>query len=159
VRGVFQKHQVSSTANLDMVVLVFGPNRCVVPYQTAFEILNGVRMAGKMAMRYEGNAVGLWRELATVNDVPVEITPARKFRRSNLAGNVSTWRVDFEESLVVIVLDALEVRLHYADAFKWYTLTRVQAREAQAWAGDTNKQLRATAVLTTAEENEQRGYH
>lgn len=142
-----------------MVEMVFGPNTLRVPYQTAFEILNGVRMAGKMAMRYEGNAVGLWRELAEVNDVPYQPTPSRTFQRSKLQANISSWRVDFEESLVVIVLDALEVRLHYSDAFKWYTRTRVVAREAQAWAGDTKRHMRATAVLTTAEENDRLGYH
>lgn len=142
-----------------MVVLVFGPNSCTVPYQTAFEILNGVRMAGKMAMRYEGNAVGLWRELADVNDIAVELKPARRFRRSKLQPNVESWRVDFEDALVVIVLDALEVRIHYADAFQWYTRTRVVAREAQAWAGDSKRQMRANGVLTSAEDNYRLGYH
>lgn len=142
-----------------MVVLVFGPNRCVVPYLTAFEILNGVRMAGKFAMQYEGNAVGLWRELADVNDIALDVKPARRFRRSKLQANVSNWRVDFEGPVVVIFLDDLEVGIHYADAFQWYTRTRVVAREAQAWAGDSHKRLRATGILTSAEENYRLGYH
>ncbi len=142
-----------------MVVLVFGPNSCTVPYQTAFEILNGVRMAGKFAMQYEGNAVGLWRELAEVNNLALDLKPARRFRRSKLVSDVSSWRVDFEDALVVIVLDALEVRIHYADAFQWYTRTRAVAREAQAWAGDSKRQMRATGILTSAEENYRLGYH
>ena len=155
---VFLSESVTSSANLDMVRLGFGSHRVQIPYQTAFELLAGVKMAGKMASRFEGNKAQNWRELARINTGTRNLTPARRFRRSNLQSNCKTWAVRFEGKLVVMVFNELTVKLHYADAFQWYTGARLAAREAQAWAGDTKRQMRGVGYLNDAEENYKHGF-
>jgi len=155
---VFLKEAVTSSADLDMVLFSFGEHRLVVPYQTAFELLAGVKLAGKMASREDGLDPQAWRELAHVNPSSRNLKPNRRFRRSNLRSNVKTWAVRFEGRLVVLVFNELTVKLHYADALQWYTGARLAAREAQAWAGDTKRQLRAVGYLNDAAENDRLGY-
>lgn len=155
---VFLKESVTSSADLDMVSFTFGAHRVLVPYQTAFEILAGVKLAGKMASRVDGNDPQAWRELARVNNSTRNLTPHRRFRRSNLQSNVKTWEVKFDGALVVLIFNELTVKLHYADALQWYTGARLAAREAQAWAGDSKRQMRAVGYLNDAEENYRLGY-
>lgn len=155
---VFLKESVTSSADLDMVSFTFGAHRVLVPYQTAFEILAGVKLAGKMASRTEGNDPQAWRELARVNPSSRNLTPARRYRRSTLVSNVKTWSVKFEGALVVLVFNELTVKLYYADALTWYTGARLSAREAQAWAGDTKRQMRAVGYLNDAAENYKLGF-
>lgn len=143
---------------MDMAVFVFGKHRVQVPYQTAFEILNGVRLASKMAMRVEGNEATAWRDFARINGASRDLTPARRFRRSNLQSNVKTWAVQFDGPLVVMVFDELTVKIHYSEALPWYTAARLAAREAQAWAGDSKKVMRCVGHLTDAEENYKHGH-
>ena len=155
---VFLKESVTSGSDLDMVLFSFGEHRVVVPYQTAFELLAGVKLAGKMASREDGLDPQAWRELARVNNSSRNLKPNRRFRRSNLTSNVKTWAVKFEGRLVVLVFNELTVKLHYGDALQWYTGARLAAREAQAWAGDTKRQLRAVGYLNDAAENDRLGY-
>ncbi len=155
---VFLKESVTSGSDLDMVLFSFGEHRVVVPYQTAFEVLAGVKLAGKMASRVDGHDPQNWRELARVNGSSRNLTPNRRFRRSNKTSNVSAWSVKFEDRLVVLVFNELTVKLHYSDALTWYTGARLAAREAQAWAGDTKRQMRAVGYLNSAEENDRLGY-
>ena len=155
---VFLSESVTSRANLDMVLLTFGKHRVRIPYQTAFELLAGVKLAGKMASREDGLDPQAWRELARVNNSTRNLTPARRFRRSTLRSNVKSWSVKFDGRLVVLIFNELTVKLHYADALTWYTGARLAAREAQAWAGDTKRQLRAVGYLADAEENYKYGH-
>ncbi len=155
---VFLKESVTSSADLDMVLFSFGEHRLVLPYQTAFEILAGVKLAGKMASRVDGHDPQAWRELARVNNSSRNLKPNRRFRRSNLVSNVKAWSVKFEGRLVVLVFNELTVKLHYSDALTWYTGARLAAREAQAWAGDTKRQMRAVGYLNDAAENDRLGY-
>lgn len=155
---VFLKESVTSSADLDMVLFTFGEHLVLVPYQAAFEILAGVKLAGKMASRVDGLDPQAWRELAHVNNSSRNLTPNRRFRRSNKMSNVKAWSVKFEGRLVVLVFNELIVKLHYSDALTWYTGARLSAREAQAWAGDTKRQMRAVGYLNDAAENDRLGY-
>jgi hypothetical protein len=155
---VFLKESVTSSADLDMVLFTFGKHRVLVPYQTAFEILAGVKLAGKLASRVDGLDPQRWRELARVNPSSRKLTPARRYRRSNKRSNVKSWSVKFDGPLVVMVFNELTVKLHYSDALTWYTGARLAGREAQAWAGDTKRQMRAVGFLNDAAENDRLGY-
>jgi len=131
----------------------------LVPYQTAFKILNGVCAAAKHAMRYEAVANKHWRTLAHIDVDTVTFRAAAEPRRSTLRSNVSNWRVDVDNQLIVLYFEtrnnkkALTVKMHYSDALQWYTMARLSAREAKAWAGDDTKAMQATAHLTDAAEN------
>ena len=67
--------------------------------------------------------------------------------------------MDVENQLILLVFEtrnnkkALVVKMHYADALQWYTMARLSAREAKAWAGDDSKNMQATAHLTDAAQN------
>jgi hypothetical protein len=158
VSDIFTSQHVSSSTLLDMVVFEIGTHRPRVPYQTAFEILNGVRMAAKMAMAEDGNPVTAWRQMAEINADRDKPIPHRGFRRSTEVSNVGTWSVRFEGVLVVLVFDELTAKIHYADALTWYTGLRISARQAKAWAGDTSRTLRGVAHLTDAEANDKKGF-
>ena len=158
--GILKKERIDVQAELDLVVFVFGDRRLLVPYQTAFEICNGVRMAAKMASRQSGNAADAWRELAAVpleERFPTTEKRARQFRRSRLQPNVKAWEIKFESELVILKFDDLAVKIHFSDALRWYTHARAAAHIAKDWAGDSTKKLRMTAHLSDAEENYRRG--
>lgn len=164
MQGVFAQHQVDAKAKLDMVQLQFGEYRGQLPYITAFELASSVRLAGKMASRHEGNDVSAWREFARVNPETRELTTHRGFRRSNLRGNVAKWKVAFEGALVSITLtdsksNYTTINMHYSDALRWHTVCRLAAREAQAWAGDSNRAVRSVGYLNDAEENYKHGFN
>ncbi len=157
--AVFTLEQVSTSPRFEFVAMRFRDQTPMVPYQTAFKILNGVCMAAKHAMRYEAVANTHWRTLAYIDVDTVTFRAAREPRRSTLQSNVSNWRVDVENQLILLVFEtrnnkkALVVKMHYADALQWYTMARLSAREAKAWAGDDSKNMQATAHLTDAAQN------
>lgn len=158
--AVFTLEQVSTSSRFEFVAMRFRDQTPLVPYQTAFKILNGVCMAAKHAMRYEAVANKYWRTLAFIDVDTVTFKAAREPRRSTLASNVSNWKVDIENQLVVLVFEtrnnkkALTVKMHYAEALQWYTMARLSAREAKAWAGDDTKSMMGTAHLTDAAQND-----
>lgn len=157
--AVFTLEHVSTSPRFEFVAMRFRDKTPMVPYQTAFKILNGVCAAAKHAMRYEAVANKHWRTLAYIDADTVTFPTAREPRRSRLASNVSNWRVDIENQLIVLYFEtrnnkkALVVKMHYSDALQWYTMARLSAREAKAWAGDGSKNMQATAHLTDAAQN------
>jgi hypothetical protein len=157
--AIFTLEQVSTSPRFEFVAMRFRDQTPLVPYPTAFKILNGVCMAAKHAMRYEAVANKYWRTLAYIDVDTVTFRAAREPRRSNLKSNVSNWRVNIENQLIVLYFEtrnnkkALVVKMHYADALQWYTMARLSAREAKAWAGDDSKNMQATAHLTDAAAN------
>ncbi len=161
MKDLFLSRVVSSAALFDMLVLRFGPHTVKVPYQTGFEILNSMRMAAKMAMRYEGCKTKQWGELAELDKIePGEFAFPRhhQFRRSNETSDVQEWSVQFVKELVVLRFDELTVKLHYADVLSMYRGMKAELRKAKAWAGDTSRTIRIGAHLTDAEENYKLGY-
>lgn len=157
--AVLTLEHVSTSPRFEFVAMRFRDQTPMVPYQTAFKMLNAVCMAAKHAMRYESLHNKHWRTLAHIDVDTVTFRAAREPRRSSLRSNVSNWRVDIENQLIVLYFEtrnnkkALTVRMHYADALQWYTMARLSAREAKAWAGDDTKAMQATAHLTDAEAN------
>ena len=158
--AVFTLEHVSTSPRYEFVVMRFGDQRPMVPYQTAFKILNGVASAARHAMRFEAVATKHWRTLAHIDADTVTFPAHFEPRRSRLHSNVSNWRVDVEQQIVVLYFEtrnnkkALTVRLHYADALQWYMMARLSAREAKAWAGDDTKAMSVNAYLTDAEQND-----
>lgn len=157
---IFTAQQVSTESRYEFVVMHFGDKHPMVPYLSAFKIMNGVCMAAKHAMKFEGLRHHGWRDLAYIDLETVSFRAAREPRRSTLRSNVSNYHVDIERQLVVLVFEtrgthkALTVKMHFADAFQWYTDCRISARKAKAWAGDDKKAMRGSAHLTNAEDND-----
>lgn len=154
------KQRVSVVADLDMIRLSFGSESVVIPYQTAIEVANGIKMAGKLASRHEGNSAQDWRDFIDIDNGPKSKTERhRGFRRSNVGPNVREWTVGWDGAVVKITFDQTTVGLHYSDALECYNWLRVAYRDAKAWAGDTGKIMRTTAYLNDAEQNYKHGFH
>ena len=154
---VMTKLFVAVRPNMDMVEVQLGSHTLRVPYQTAFEIASGIRVAAKTSMSFEKTPVKEWREISEVEDGEPVLATSHQFRRSKLIGNVNTWSIAFEGALVVIRANELELKLHYSEAFPLHQLIRQKAREAKAWAGDTSRSIKVRATLSDAEENYKRG--
>ncbi len=156
--SVLTLQRVAADPLYDMVVLTFKDRTPKVPYQTGFEICNGVRLAAKMAMRHEGNPVKAWRDFHNLDKENPEVIVNRTFRRSLEQATVRAWSVKWSGAIVHIYLDDLGVDMHYADALKYYVMVRLASRVAKGWAGDKSKTMRLTAHLNDAEENYKHGY-
>ena len=161
---VLTRKKVEAVSDLDMVRLKFGSHEIVIPYRMAFEVLAGIRMAGKMAMRYDGNPARLWTDLAAIPREGYDQAPARKFRLSRLVSNVEAWDVKFEPGspLVIITFEPyptghpLQIKIHYSDALQFYSQIRVEARKSKAWAGDTSRIWSGLSHISDAEDNYKR---
>ncbi len=154
---VFTRERVNVRQAMDIVEWQLCSNKVRLYYQNTIEILHGMRVAAKAAMRHEGNAVSAWRDHAKIDRTPSIVPLNPEYRRSGFASNVKTWRVDVEGALVVVYLNELEARFHWTDALYFSAWLRTAARQAKNWAGDSTRQLRSTALLTDAEDNYKRG--
>lgn len=163
---VLTLQRVSVKARQDMLDLRFADALITLPYMTGFEVLAGIRMAAKMALRSEGNKAGLWRDLANIAEIKDPVKPSRQFRRSRLQSNIKAWKIDFhpDSPLVSLIFEPyptghpLEIKIHYSDALKFYAQMRVEARAAKAWAGDGSKIWSSASYISDGEENYKRGY-
>lgn len=162
---VLKQTSVSSEVLYDLWVFNLESNRLTLPYQVGFELLNGMLLACKMAMRYEGCSASQWREFAKLKETPPRVTPLnRGFRRSRESANVASWSCAFERQLVVLTFvpvsgGSLTVRFHFSDCFEVYRRARAACKEAKAWAGDSSRQWSGCAHLTDAEENYKYGFN
>ena len=154
---VFTREHVNVRQAMDIVEWQLGTHKVRLYYQTTIELLHGMRVAAKAAMRHEGNAVALWRDHAKIDQSPSIVPLHHEYRRSGHTSNVKTWRVDVEGSLVAVYLNELEARFHWTDALYFQAWLRTAARQAKNWAGDSSRQLRSTALLTDAEDSYKRG--
>ena len=152
---ILTRERVNVQQGKDLVRLQLGDRNVLLYYQTAFAILQGMRVAAKAAMVFEGNKIKKWREFAN-DDIPPSPAPVplhHEYRRSGNTSNLKKWNVSFGGALVILRLDDLTVKFHYSDAFYLQAWMRLAAKQAKRWAGDSTKSLRATAHLTDAEEN------
>lgn len=165
-KDLFTSESVTSETELDLWVLRLGPKRLTMAYQTGFELLNGVLLASKFAMRYEKVSPKHWLEFAYLNSTKhfvATVGTHRGFRRSALVPNVRAWEVFFENQLVVIEFypltgnEKLVAKFYYVDMFEIYSDARIACKNAKAWAGDSSRIWNGRAHLTTAEENERLG--
>jgi len=151
---VLQQHACEAVHAYDMVGLKFGPQRFLLYYQTAFKVAAGVLMSAKLAAQHEGVHPSKWTEFVNnAQQAPLEPLN-REYRRTNHVSNIRKWKVGFENNLVVFTFDNETIKMHYSDAFTFYGMIRVSAKNAKAWAGDIGKQWTTRAVLQDAEEND-----
>jgi hypothetical protein len=153
VSGFFKKQHVNVQQGLDLVRLKISTHKIDLYYQTAFAISRAMRMEAKGAMSYEKTAVKLWRELANYERQPSALPMNPFYRRSDGVSNLNEWAVKGKGPLVIVELNELTAKLHYADALIIQSWIRVAATEAKRWAGDRSKGLYAVAHLTDAENN------
>ncbi len=151
---ILKQQTCAAGAKYDMVGLKFGPHRVLMYYQTAFAVAAGVLMAAKHAARHEGVHPSKWSEM--VNNarlVPTEpFSPT--YRRTIERPNFKTWKIAFENNLVVFTFDDTVIKMHYSDAFTFYGSIRYAGKNAKCWAGDDSRQWTTRAVLTDAEAND-----
>lgn len=163
---VLTLEKVAAEADHDMVRLTFGTEKPFVPYQTAFEMVAELCIAAKMALREEGNDVKLWREMSLIGRERADPVAARRFRRSHLVPNVQDWKVQYFTGSPLVVLTfvpwpsgrTLTVKIHYADALKFWSTFRFAAREAKAWAGDSSRIWSCAAHISDGEDDYKRGF-
>ena len=157
---ILQPHRVDAGSTYDIVNLYLGTHKLNLFYQSAFEIVNSIRMASKLSMRHEGNQIPDWREIlkSVQSELPKRVKRHQGFRRSNETSNVKKWSVAWEGALVILTFDELTCKMHYSDGLRLHALLRQAAKNAQAWAGDETKAMRMTAYLNDAEENYKHGY-
>lgn len=158
--GILQSHTVGAVSDKDIVVLTLGTHEIRLYYQTTFEVVNGLRLAAKIALRHEGLQMPDWRAvLDTVKpQLPARIKTYKGYRRSDMLTNVDTWKVQWNGSLVVVKFNELTAELHYSDALRLHLLLRAAAKNAKAWSGDDAKQMRVSAYLNDAEDNYKYNY-
>ncbi len=157
MEDLFLSRRVEARAELDMVEFRLGPHTLKLFYQTALEIVGGIRLAAKQALLRDGSNNTMWRDLADTNNEPYPILPNATYRRSGQKSTLSAWSVAFEGTLVVLHLDDLTAKFHYSDALQIQTNLRAAARQAKAWAGDKSRTMRASGYLTDAVQNDKLG--
>ena len=133
----------------DMVVITLGDLRPRIPYQTALEIAQHLRLAAKHAARFDNVPGSFWPDvdMEDLRDCP---TPHRGFRRSNQTQNIKIWRIEVNGQLVNLTFDGVGREMDYESAIKLHMRIRRAGRRAKAWAGDTGKTSRMLANLTDA---------
>lgn len=142
---------------LDMVVVRLGDMRPMIPYQTAFEIAQAVRVGCKEAARSDRASAKFWREMNTEDprlDIP---KPHRGFRRSELVSNVKSWEVVVSKPLVRLLFNGEGKEFDYESGIKLSVAIRAAGHRAKAWAGDVSRTRRMLGSLHSAEEDDRLG--
>lgn len=133
----------------DMVIVNVGKIQARAWYQTAFEISQHLRMACKLAARYDHVPADFWSDvdMEDLKDCP---DPHRKFRRSKQVQNFTSCSTRFQGAEVCILFDDVGEIFGYEDGIKLHQMIRRAARRAKAWAGDTTKGMKMLVNLTDA---------
>lgn len=150
---VLHRMKLGASAQEDMVVVQLGTLRAILPYQSAFEIAQGLRMAAKEAARFDRAPATFTHEVTKADpreDLP-EYHP--QYRRGTTLGNIKNWDVRVIPPLVGLVFDDTLTEFSYEDAvhLAWYV--RRAGHIAKRWAGDRSRVRRARGNLHDAEEN------
>lgn len=138
----------------DLVEIRLGDLRPTVPYQTAFEIAQALRVAAKAAARADNAPANFWREFQLED--PLQEFPRQLhqgFRRSTRVPNVTAWQVVHQGGRVRIIFDGTFTEFGYEEAIKLHHQVRRAGHRAKRWAGDTSRTVRSVGRLVDAEEN------
>ena len=155
---ILTQQQVSVKHGMDLVQLKLGDRSMLLYYQHVFSICSKMRGLGTFALRYERNSPALMRELDKYELAPPDEPLSPVYRRSGLATNVETWKVSYEDQLVVLQFNDQQFKMHYADSAVVRAWLYKAAKEAKAWAGDDRTGFRVFARLTDAEDNDKFAY-
>lgn len=117
-----------------------------------------IRGLATFALRYERNPPTLIRELEKYEKEPITEPLSPVYRRSGLATNVESWKVTYENQLVVMRFNDQFFKMHYVDAIVLHAWLGRAAKQAKRWAGDSSRQWRLFARLTDAEDNDKFAY-
>lgn len=137
----------------DMVVIRMGDMKPMVPYQTAFEIAQAVRVGCKEAARFDRASAKFWREMAMEDPRLDTPRPHKGFRRSQLASNVKFWEVVVSMPLVRLLFNGDGKEFDYESGIKFSISIRKAGHRAKAWAGDSSETRRVLGSLTDAQED------
>lgn len=145
---LLQRMRIDVAADNDVVVLSVGHASLRFGYPTAFKIAQGLRVAGKHAMRNAGIPVNTHRAVGDF-DTNLPAAPLHpEYRRTAepLAGQ--PWRVDVENTRVALHIGNTALRVDHDAALQMATWLRMRAKEAKRWAGDTSRTMRIAGTLT-----------
>lgn len=142
---------LTAKANLDMVEITLGSMGARVPYQSAFEIAQGMKVTARMVAIRDRAPAAFDRGIKgpDLKDVP---KTHRGFRRSTLVPNFKHWELRLtSDQLVGIVFDSTMTEICYEDAIHLAGVIRLEARRAKAWAGDGGRSMRMVGGIQDGE--------
>ena len=145
--AILQRMSLSCTQGEDLVCLTVNHYEFRLPYQTALELSQHIRVAGKQAAEFDNAPASFWRDVEApdIDDVP-RANPY--FRRGNGSVNVQRWQVRCAPPMVQVQFDQTRVSFPYEKAIAISNLLRKHGRIAKAWAGDTDRRSRMIGVLS-----------
>ncbi len=149
---------MSVKQGMDLIQLNLGDRSVLLYYHTVLDICMKIRGLATFALRYERNPPTLIRELEKYEKEPITEPLSPVYRRSGLATNVESWKVTYENQLVVMRFNDQFFKMHYVDAIVLHAWLGRAAKQAKRWAGDSSRQWRLFARLTDAEDNDKFAY-
>lgn len=150
MKDLFTQETVNVAQAMDIVQWTLGDRKIRLYYLTCFRIAGHIRVCAKAGIEVAGSPLALWRELAKYEFETPDMLVNDEYRRSGFLTNLTTWDVDLEGELVVVHLDDLTAKFHCTDAILIQAWLDRAARQAKAWAGDTQEELILSARLTDA---------
>ena len=150
---VLKRMELDASSDEDMVVLALGSLRPIIPYQTAFDVAQALRVAAKQAARFDRAPATFVNELSLGDPRENLPEPHPTFRRSTKVPNVRSWEARVNPPLAGLVFDETITEMSYEDAVRLAWKIRRAGHEAKRWAGDRSKTRRARGNLNDAEEN------
>jgi len=155
---LLKRTEYGANDDLDTVVIRLGDLRPRIPYQTALELSQSLRVGCKQAARFDRVNAKFWRDLISSDDPRLDTPKAHKgFRRSKLVPNVDTWEVKAQPCLVGVFFDGVGREMGYEDGVRFHLMIRKAGLRARAWAGDPSFSTRTLVMLTDAESDDKLG--
>ena len=148
--------RMGANDNQDMVVIRLGNSQPCIPYQSALELAQNLRVMCKQACRFDHVEGSFWTDV-DIEDLYDCPRPHRGFRRSNLASNVKAWTIQVKAQLIDLQFDGEGIEMDYETGIKLHQMIRRAARRAKAWAGDAGKGTNMLANITDAGEDDRLG--
>ena len=156
--SILSKQRIHIVSEYDQVLLHVGNVVVSMPYATAFSIAQGIRLASKDAMRYAKEDVNNWQKYANDEDLPKHTTPYHIPRTSRVdVSKGFEWAVGWNGENVKMKFGNNIIEVHFTTALQISAWLRSTGAESKAWAGETGRSMRASSILSNAEENYRRG--
>lgn len=144
--------QLGADDHQDMVIIRLNHSRPMVRYPIGLEIAARLRMACKMAARYDRAPATFWRDCDVV-DLGNCPKPHRGIRESGLVPTALDWDALTKGPLVALRFDDLVTQMPYEEGIHLHREIQRASRRAKAWAGDASRAGRMLGNLTNAEDD------
>lgn len=151
---LLKKERIHVESKNDYVILRMGSMVVDIPFGVAGRVSQGIRLASKDAMRYSGEDVTNWRDLAALDDMPAFTIPFKVESKKQIKiPDGFDWAVGYEGENIKLKFGNVIIKLHFVLALKLSTWLRTAASKAKAWSGDGSRSRFAMGILSDAEHN------